>query len=109
MVRPSSRLLPPSVARTLPSLRSTEGRDPLVLVKLFDPCGRWTLYVTEYDPEDRLLYGFCRSPLGPDCDEYGYSSLDEIEETMNRLGLQMERDLYWMPVPLSKVQSGEVE
>lgn len=108
MVGPVSRLLPPSVAATLPPLRSTEGRDPLVLVKFFDPCGRWTLYVTEFDPVDRLLFGYCRSPLGPDCDEYGYSSLDEIEETKNRLGLGMERDLHWTPCPLSKVRGEEV-
>ena len=108
MVARPSRLLPPSVARLLPPLRSTEGRDPIVLVKFFDPCGRWTLYVTEYDPIDRLLFGWCRSPLGPDCDEYGYSSLDEIEATTNRLGLGMERDLHWTPAPLSKVTNGEV-
>lgn len=109
MVSRPSRLLPPSVARLLPPLRSTEGRDPLVLVKFFDPCGRWTYYVIEFDPADRLLYGYCRSPLGPDCDELGYASLDEIEATTNRLGLHMERDFYWTPAPLSKVQGGEAQ
>lgn len=92
----------------LPPLRSTDGKDPLVLVKLFDPCGRWTLYVTEYDPRERVLFGFCRSPLDPMYDELGYASLDEIERTRNRFNLRMERDLHWTPCPLSRVRRGEV-
>jgi hypothetical protein len=63
--------------------------------KLFDPYGRWTLYVTEYDPDEGRLFGFCRSALGPDCDELGYADLNEIMATRNRFGLGMERDKWW--------------
>ena len=108
MVAPTSLLLPPALAALLPPLRSTEGRDALVLVKVFDPCSRWTWYLTEFDREDRIAFGFVQSGLGSDSDELGYVSLDEMESVRNRLGLPLERDLYWTPAPLSKVQSGEV-
>lgn len=108
MVPCPSRLLPPSVAQLLPPLRSTEGRDALVLVKVFDPCSRWTWYITEFDSTDRLCFGFVLSGLDTAFDELGYFSLDELEETRNALGLLLERDLYWTPAPLSKVQKGEV-
>lgn len=61
-------------------------------------------FATEYEPEDRVLYGFCVSPLGPDCDEWGYTSLDEIEATKNRFGLYMERDKYFQPARASEVK-----
>ena len=108
-MRPSDAhdLMPGLIAKDIPPLYATDGKDPLVLVKWFDPCGRWTYYVVEYDPEERLVFGFCRSPLGGDLDELGYASLDEIRATRNRMGLPMERDLHWKPVPLSKVREGE--
>ena len=72
------------------------------IVKLFDPCGRWTLYVfsaeeadTVLSSDDLLLYGYCVSPLGPDCDEWGYSSLEEIQQCTNAYKLSMERDRYF--------------
>jgi hypothetical protein len=80
--------------------RSNAGADSVarskqeVLAKFFDPCGRWTYYVLEAEVEgnDWRLYGWCVSPLGPDCDEYGYMMLSEIASVKNRLGLGMERD-----------------
>jgi hypothetical protein len=70
-------------------------RNGEILVKYFDPCGRYTFYVLEAehgDDGDWMLYGYCVSPLGPDCDEYGYASLREIQGVRNRLGLGIERD-----------------
>jgi hypothetical protein len=78
--------------------------DPTVVAKFFDPCGRWTYFATEFYPEDRTIFGYCVSPLGDDCDEWGYASLDEIEATKNGLGLGMERDLYFDPKKASEVK-----
>ena len=68
-----------------------------ILVKYFDPCGRYTLYVTEAEKcgDDWRLYGYCVSPLGPDCDEYGYIMLSELQSVRNRFGLGIERDLHF--------------
>jgi hypothetical protein len=70
------------------------GMDALVIVKYFFPAGRYTLFVTEaeFDGDDALLYGYCISPLGADCDEWSYSSLAELRSTRVR-GLTVERDL----------------
>lgn len=106
-MKPAYRYVLDSVAKVIPGLRKTDGNpDALAYIKLFDPCGRWTAYLTEYDPATREAFGFVVSPLGPDCDELGYVSLSEIEATTNRLGLHMERDIHWKPTPLSQVQSG---
>jgi hypothetical protein len=55
------------------------------------------LHVTQATPAggDWELYGYCISPLGPDCDEWGYASLNELATVRNRLGLGIERDLHW--------------
>jgi len=76
--------------------RSTDGKpyDQIrVVVKFFHPVGRFTYYATEYDGED-TFFGYCISPLGPDCDEWGYMSLSELQSIRVR-GLGIERDLHW--------------
>jgi len=79
--------------------------DPLVIAKWFNPYGRSTWFATEYDPETRTCFGYVVGELGPDCDEWGYFSLDEIESTtVRRFGceLPLERDLYWSEQVMSK-------
>jgi hypothetical protein len=76
----------------------TQGRrNGDILVKYFDPCGRYTLYVLEAEKvgDDWQLYGYCVSPLGEDCDEYGYASLNELQSVRGRFGLGIERDLHF--------------
>lgn len=95
-------LLPEEIAAQLPPIYTHDGnKEAPVRLKLFDPCSGWTWYATEYDPEERVFFGFE--------EELGYSSLTELEGVTNRLGLHMERDLHWNgDTPLSKVMSGEV-
>ena len=85
--------------------------DWIPIVKYFDPCGRYTLFVFEGAPVDEdsdwELFGYCLSPLGEDCDELGYASLNEIQATKNRLGLGMERDLYFTPKPMKELLPGK--
>jgi hypothetical protein len=93
-------LLPPNIRRLLIErypIRSQDGQgdNAKVIVKLFFPTGRYTLYVTEGEPYgggDMQLFGYCVSPLGADCDEWGYSCLSELEGCVVR-GLRMERDI----------------
>jgi len=92
-------LIPPEIKTLLPALYTNDGKDPnevKVPLKIFDPSGRFTYYATEFDGED-TLFGFVCSPLGPDCDELGYMSLNEIQETRGAFGLEMERDIHWDP------------
>jgi hypothetical protein len=98
-----SRLLPDDIAAQLPPFFRTENIDADAKVcplKIFDPCGRFTLYVVEYEPVHRVFFGYVVSPLGPDCDEWGYASLDELEAVRNQLGLPLEVDVHWKPGPV---------
>jgi hypothetical protein len=101
-------LVPKDIEATLPPLYSQENvPDPVAVIKFFDPCGRYTFFVLEGSRQpdgDLLFFGFCVSPLGPDCDELGYVTLSQLEEVRGRLGLGIERDLYFQPTPLSKIR-----
>jgi hypothetical protein len=68
--------------------------DIKIILKMFDPCGRWTYYAYEYDGDD-IFMGFCVSPLGADCDELGSASLSEIKSVRGKFGIGMERDMHY--------------
>jgi len=69
-------------------------KDPLIIAKFFNPAGAGTWYATEYDPEDKIFFGFA-SIFGDWNDEWGSFSLEELQEYRGPLGLGIERDLYW--------------
>jgi len=85
-----------SVIRQFP-FGSQEGlRDNAkVLVKFFFPAGRYTFYATEAEEEgdDILFFGYVLSAFGPDCDEWGYTTVSELTSVKTR-GLTIERDLH---------------
>jgi len=103
-------LIPEDIKRLIPPLYTNEDLAPesiKVPLKIFDPGGRGTWYITEFDGED-TLFGFCCSPLGSDCDELGYVSLEELQSVKNRFGIGMERDINWNPgTTLKQVIEGE--
>ncbi len=51
-------------------------KDPLVVAKLFDPCGSASWFLLEYDPVEKIAFGYV---TGLQADEYGYVSLTELE------------------------------
>ncbi len=65
--------------------------DPLVIAKLFDPCGSATWLLTEYDPLERIAFGYA---IGLAEDEFGYVSLTELESIKGPYGIGIDRDLY---------------
>jgi hypothetical protein len=91
-------LVPKSL--TIPKLGKTKDlQDPMVHVRLFDPAGSWTWFVIEYDPMDRICYGWvCGFEH-----EFGDFSLAEMESIRGPLGLQVERDLYFQSCRLSQL------
>jgi hypothetical protein len=70
--------------------------DPWPVAKLFTPDGGCTWLVTEMDPEEPDILGVL-ADLGIGCCEYGTASLSELMALRGRLGLPVERDLYWKP------------
>jgi hypothetical protein len=77
-------------------------------VKLFQPGSRFAYYVcaaTAHEGvEGPVLTGFCVSPLGPDCDEFGDRPLAEIAR-VRVAGLPPELDVYFEPRPLSEIEA----
>lgn len=93
-------LMPDDIrARLLANGAVPQEIDHLPVVKYFDPCGAATWIITELTPtegegvEPDILFGLC--DLGMGCPELGYVSLSELEEVTGRLGLGIERDLYF--------------
>ncbi len=67
------------------------------VVKLFTPDGACTWLLTEIDPDEPdVAFGLC--DLGFGCPELGSVSLSELESVRGRLGLPIERDLYFKAV-----------
>jgi hypothetical protein len=46
--------------------------DPLVIAKLFDTCGSASWFLFEYDPAEKIAFGYV---VGLQEDEFGYISL----------------------------------
>ena len=76
--------------------------DPIIVAKFFNPTGAGTWYATEYDPKGRLFFGYV-SIFGDWNDEWGFFSLEELEDYKGKLGLGIERDLYFKEQRASKV------
>lgn len=86
-IRRSDKLPGTLVARS-------QGITAAVKVKIFDPCGAATFYVTGYDPETRLATGAVDLGFGLEVGEF---SMPELVAVRNRFRLPLERDLWWSP------------
>jgi hypothetical protein len=90
------KLLTKALEKALPKLYDTQDTpcgDKKLYVKLFCPWGQWTWYIAEYNPETRECFGLVDG-FEP---EWGYFSLDELEQIRGPGRLAIERDLYFTP------------
>ena len=78
-----------------------DAKDIPVPVKLFDPCGSFTWYLYEYDPEYDVAFGFVVGPFP----ELGSVSMEELREYKGKLGLGIERDIHWQTRDLAWVMN----
>jgi len=62
-----------------------------VVVKLFNPSGAGTWYLTELNPYTNVAFGLCEITEK----ELGYVDLTELEEYKGTFGLGIERDRYF--------------
>jgi hypothetical protein len=77
-------------------------KDPFVIAKVFDTFGSATWFLTEFDANDNIAFGYV---TGLGSNEFGYVSITELEEIKHdKLGvLRIERDLYFSQQPLSQL------
>ena len=66
-------------------------------VKLFNPCGIGTWYLSELNPDTNVAFGLCELHEK----EFGYVSIDELKEIELPFFLKIERDLYYQPTHFS--------
>jgi len=112
------KLLTQELRKQLPALYAQDGKgdEAIVYAKFFTPDSNYTWYITEGGPayesdEDKRArnsydYHFFGLVIGQ-CPELGYSSLSELEGVRGKLGLPIERDLYWTPKTLGEVKKQE--
>jgi len=97
------KLLTVELRRRLPALYSTEKqRNPWVICKFFTPDANWTWFVIEGSPEengDFRFYGLVAGQFR----ELGYFTLRQLESIRGPVGLSVERDRLWLPMPLAMV------
>lgn len=87
-------LMTSELAKKLPKIGATEklkDHQKKVVVKYFSPVSGATWYALEFNPVERLFFGYANITDG----ELGYFSLDELESVRLPFGLKIERDLYW--------------
>ncbi len=95
-------LLTKANIKSLPPLSSIDrvpAADKVIKVKFFTPWSNWTWYATEYDPGQRLFFGVV---VGHET-EWGYFSLDEIQDVRGPQGLKIERDQWFKPSTVAEV------
>ena len=97
----SMKILTKEVLDKLPPLYSQEEvEDPMIICKFFYPDFGWTWYAIEFVGKD-TFYGY----VVGDFPELGYFSLSELLANRGKLGLPVERDLYFKPCRLSEVMA----
>ena len=95
------KLLTKALLKQLPPLYATEDQeDPMVICKFFYPDFDWSWFAIEYDGED-VFFGLVDGFVA----ELGYFTRSELESTRGKLGLPIERDLYFSPCRLSELRA----
>lgn len=98
------KLMTKEIEKQLPALYSTENiktENKVVVVKYFTPFSSWTWYGVEYDPKEKLFFGWV---VGFE-KEWGYFSLDEFEEVnKDSPVLKIERDMYFKPTKMKDLE-----
>jgi hypothetical protein len=71
-----------------------EAVSDLLRVKLFNPCGAWTWYIQDWDGQD-ICFGWVEGFEN----EWGSFSLSDLASIPGPLGIGIEIDVYFTPVP----------
>lgn len=101
------KIITKALAKKIPALYTNEHKKPedvKVPLKLFNPTGQGTWYITEMNPETGEAFGFVDLFER----ELGYIDMNELTEYRGKFGLGIERDKFWDPnTTLAQVMAGE--
>lgn len=93
--------IPENLLPKIPRLYETENQSAeqkIVWLRLYVPDNVWSLYIIEYDPEERLCFGLVEGFES----EMGYFSLTELESIKSQ-GMKVVRDKNFTPTTLDKL------
>lgn len=96
-----------AIAAKLPGIGGTSPQDKAhtrVAVKLFNPQGAGSWFITEANLETGEAFGYV---TGLGHDELGYMDLNEMRAFRGRMGLPLERDEYFGSHTLAEVMEGK--
>lgn len=97
-------LIPKSIQDSIPKLYETQDvENPPVYLKLFTPDANWSWFVTELSLDKDTCFGLVVSPF-VESGEMGYFSLNELKTVRGKLGLPIERDLWFKPKKLADIK-----
>ena len=88
----------------MPVLYETENvplNDKMIYQHYFMGSCDW--YMAEYDPNDRLFFGYAILNADHQNAEWGYTSLDELAD-INVRGIEVDRDLHWVPKRFGEIR-----
>jgi len=91
------KLLTKELQEKIPELYATEDTPQekrILQLRYFTPDSNWSWYVTEYDPIEKIFFGLV---IGFE-KEWGYFSLEELENIKGPLGLHIERETNFEPI-----------
>lgn len=71
-----------------------------VFVKIFDPAGSWTWFITEWNETTNEAFGLVHGFE----DELGYMNLEEMASVRGNLGIGLEIDVHFLPTTLGEVK-----
>jgi len=101
------KLITKAIEKATPKLYSNDEKtaeETMVVAKFFNPYGSATWWMTEYDSEQKLAFGY--ADLGFGCPELGYFSIAEMEEIrVKPFDGKIERDIHFMPCTLASVMN----
>jgi hypothetical protein len=100
--RSAPDLIPLKLAKGLPPLGGTDGKaetEKMAHFRLFLPDSVWVWYVVEYDPQKRLCFGLVSGPAELLLGDF---FLDDLKKWHGPLGMAVERDLHWHPMPIAQ-------
>lgn len=98
------KLIPKNIGKQIPKIGETSelsSNEVTVHVKLFNPSGAGTWYVTEFDGED-IAFGYVADMPYP---ELGYFSIKDLEGLVLWPNFRIERDKYFQACKLSEIMN----
>jgi|TARA_R100001530_G_scaffold45791_1_gene34436 hypothetical protein len=88
-------------AKMIKNYKNQDGtKEFKAVVKLFNPTGQGSWYLSELNPDTNVAFGLCKISD----EEFGYVDLNELTSFKGQMGLSIERDRWFIPTNFSDLK-----